>query len=98
MLCASGEPPTFAGAATETLCGRTHAMMKAQSDEACVKMCVKRSGEYAPFDGKDMLKLIDQKLPAKVLAQRAKVTGTYDEKAERIKVLSIEPAGAGANK
>jgi hypothetical protein len=98
MLCAAGEPSTFTGVITDTLCGRTHSMMKAQSDEACVRMCVKGSGEYALFDGKDVLKLSDQKLPAKFLAQRVKVTGTYEEKAKRIKVLSIEPAEGGASK
>jgi hypothetical protein len=98
VLCAAGEPSTFTGVITDTLCGRTHAMMKAPSDEACVKTCVKGSGEYALLDGKDVLKLSDQKLPAKFLAQRVKVTGTYDEKAKRIKVVSIEPSGAGASK
>jgi len=85
MLFAAGEPSTFMGVITDTLCGSTHAMMKPRSDEACVKMCVKGSGEYALFDGKDVLKLSDQKLSAKFLTQR-------------IKVLSIEPADAGASK
>jgi hypothetical protein len=98
VLCAAGEPSTFTGVITDTLCGQTHAMMKAQSDEACVKMCVKGSGEYALFDGKDVLKLSDQKLSAKFLTQRVKVSGTYDEKAKRIKVISIEPADPGASK
>jgi hypothetical protein len=98
VLSAAGDPATFTGVITDTLCGRTHAMMKARSDETCVKMCVKGSGEYALFDGKDVLKLSDQRLPAKFLAQRVKVTGTYDERAQRIKVLSIEPADAGGSK
>ena len=85
-------PSTFTGVITDTLCGRTHGMMRAPSDEACVRMCVKGSGEYALFDEKDVLKLSDQKLPAKFAAQRVKVTGTYDEKAKRIKVASMEPA------
>jgi hypothetical protein len=55
-------------------------------------MCVKGSGEYALFDGKDVVKLSDQKQPAKFAAQRVKVTGTYDEKAKRIEVASMEPA------
>lgn len=97
-LFAASEPSTFTGVITDTLCGKTHAMMKAPSDEACVRMCVKGSGEYALFDGNDVLKLSDQKLPAKFAAQRVKVTGTYDEKAKRIKVTSIEPAGGGAGK
>jgi hypothetical protein len=98
VLLAAGEPATFVGVITDTLCGRTHGMMKAQSDEACVKMCVKGSGEFALYDGKNILKLSDQKLPAKFAAQRVKVTGILDEKALRIKVKSIEPAGDGADK
>jgi hypothetical protein len=98
ILFAAGEPATFTGVITDTLCGRSHAMMKAASDEACVKLCAKGSGEYALFDGKNVLKLSDQKLPAKFAAQRVKVTGTYDAKANRIKVISIEAAGGGESK
>lgn len=94
-LLAADPPSTFTGVITDTLCGRTHGMMKAASDEACVKMCVKGAGEYALFDGKDVLRFSDQKLPAKFAAQRVTVTGHYDEKARRIKVISMELAGAG---
>jgi len=89
-LFAANELATFTGVITDTLCGRSHGMMKAPSDEACIKMCLKGSGEFALFDGKNILKLSDQKLPAKFAAQRVKVTGTYDEKNQRIKVTSIE--------
>ncbi|MBV9504719.1 MAG: hypothetical protein JO323_06900 [Acidobacteriia bacterium] len=94
----AGEPATFTGVITDTLCGRTHSMMKMQSDESCVKMCVKGSGEYALIAGGDVLKLSDQKMPAKFLAKPVKVTGTYEEKAKRIKVVAIEPADAEAAK
>src|SRR5580693_7471413 len=97
-LFAANEPSTFTGVITDTLCERSHGMMKAPSDEACVKMCVKGSGEYALYDGKNILKLSDQKLPAKFAAQRVKVTGTLDAKAGRIKVISIEAASGGASK
>ena len=97
-LFAANEPTTFTGVITDTLCGRSHGMMKAPSDEACVKTCLKGSGEFALFDGKNILKLSDQKLPAKFAAQRVKVTGTYDAKNQRIKVASIEPESAGENK
>jgi hypothetical protein len=97
-LSAANEPATFTGVITDTLCGRSHGMMKAPSDEACVKMCVKGSGEFALYDGKNILKLSDQKLPAKFAAQLAKVTGTYDEKTQRIKVTSIEALSTGASK
>ena len=97
-LLAANEPATFTGVITDTLCGRSHGMMKAPSDEACVKMCVKGSGEFALYDGKNVLKLSDQKLPAKFAAQRVKVTGTYDAKNQRIKVTSIEPESPGEKK
>jgi hypothetical protein len=98
VLFAASEPGTFTGVITDTMCGKRHEMMKGQPDEACVKMCVKGSDEYALFDGKNVLKLSDQKLPAKFAAQRVKVTGTLDAKAARIKVISIEPASDGAAK
>lgn len=98
VLFRAGEPATFTGVITDTMCGRTHGMMKAASDGSCVKACVKGSSEYALFDGKNVLKLSDQKLPAKFAAQRVKVTGAYDAKAGRIKVTSIEPADDGAGK
>ena len=96
-LFAANERATFTGVITDTLCGRSHGMMKAPSDEACVKMCLKGSGEFALYDGRNVVKLSDQKLPAKFAAQRVKVTGTYDEKTQRIKVTSIE-ALTGENK
>ena len=61
-------------------------------------MCVRGSGDFALYDGENILKLSDQKLPAKFAAQRVKVTGTYDEKAQRIKVTSIEAVSDGAGK
>ena len=90
-LDAADAPRTFTGVITDTLCGASHAMMKAQSDAACVKLCVKRSGQYALFDGQNVLKLTDQKTPAKFAAQKVKVVGTFDEKTKTIKVSSIEP-------
>ena len=43
-------------------------MMKGQPDEQCVKMCAKGQSDYALFDGKNVLKLSDQKTPAKFAA------------------------------
>jgi hypothetical protein len=92
-LSAAEAPRTFTGVITDTLCGASHAMMKAQSDASCVKLCVRGSGQYALFDGQNVLKLTDQKKPAMFAAQRVKVVGTYDLKSKTIKVSSIEPAG-----
>jgi len=82
---------TFTGVITDTMCGAKHTMMKNQADDKCVAMCTKGSSEFALFDGKTVMKLSDQKKPAKFAAQRVKVTGTYDEKSKSIKVLAIEP-------
>jgi hypothetical protein len=88
-------PQTFTGVITDTLCGAKH-NMKDHTDAECVKMCVKGSGQYALFDGQNVLKLSDQKTPAKFAAQRVKVTGALDAKTNTIKVTSIQPADASS--
>jgi hypothetical protein len=92
LVNAADAPKTFTGVITDTLCGASHAMMKAKSDADCVKLCAKGSGQYALFDGQNVLKLSDQKTPAKFAAQKVKVTGSYDDKTKTIKVASIELA------
>jgi hypothetical protein len=82
---------TYTGVITDTLCGAQH-NMKGHSDADCAKMCAKASGQYALFDGQKVLKLSDQRTPAKYAAQKVKATGTLDPKTNVIKVLSIEPA------
>jgi len=85
---------TFTGKITDTMCGAQHTMMKGQPDDDCVRMCVKgTSSGYALFDGKSVLKLSDQKTPARFAGQQVKVTGTLNEKTKTIKVDSIEAAG-----
>jgi hypothetical protein len=64
---------------TDTLCGAQH-NMKGHSNAECAKMCANASGQYALFDGRKVLKLSDQKTPAKYAAQKVKVTGTLDPK------------------
>jgi hypothetical protein len=86
----AGAPQTFTGVITDTLCGAKH-NMKGHSDADCAKMCAKASAQYALFDGQNVLKLSDQKTPAKFAAQKVKVTGTLDPKTNTIKVASIEP-------
>jgi len=92
-LTASDSARTFTGVITDTMCGAKHTMMKNQPDDECVRMCTKGSSEYALFDGTQVLKLSDQKNPAKFVAQRVKIAGTYNEKTKTIKVTSIEAAG-----
>jgi hypothetical protein len=91
-LFASDSTRIFTGVITDTMCGAKHTMMKNEPDDQCVKMCTKGSSEYALFDGTQVLKLTDQKNPAKFAARRVKIAGTYNEKTKTIKVASIEPA------
>jgi hypothetical protein len=90
-LLNAAPPQTFTGVITDTQCGAMHGM-KGHTDADCVKMCVKGPSQYALLDGQRVLKLSDQKTPAKFTAQKVKVTGVYDEKSETIKVTSIGPA------
>ncbi len=91
---AAADQQTFTGTITDSMCGKSHGMVAGQPDEKCIAMCVKgSSSQYALFDGKTVLKLSDQKAPAKYAAQRVKVTGTINEKTQTIKVNSIEPEG-----
>ena len=93
-MVAAADQQIFTGTITETMCGKSHGMVPGQPDDKCIAMCVKgSSSQYALFDGKTLLKLSDQKVPAKYAAQRVKVTGTLNEKTQMIKVNSIEPEG-----
>jgi hypothetical protein len=91
-ILAAEDQQTFTGIITDTMCGKSHGMVPGQQDDKCVATCVKgTSSQYALYDGKSVLKLSDQKTPAKYAAQRVKVTGTLNEKTQMIKVNSIEP-------
>jgi hypothetical protein len=88
---AAADQQTFTGTITDTMCGKSHGMVAGQPDDKCIAMCVKgTSSQYALFDGKSVLRLSDQKAPAKYAAQRVKVTGTLNEKTQTIKVTSVE--------
>lgn len=90
-LAVTAHAATFTGVITDTMCGAKHEMMKGESDAECVRMCAKGPNGYALYDGTRVLKLSDQKTPAKYAAQKVKVTGTLDEKTQTIKVTSIQP-------
>jgi hypothetical protein len=95
-LPAFAGPQTFTGVITDTMCGKTHGMTAGQPDDKCIAMCVKGSSSgYALFDGTEVLKLSDQKKPARFASQRVKVTGTLNEKTKTIKMESIESEGGG---
>ena len=94
-LTAANETQTFTGVITDTMCGKSHGMVPGQPDDKCIAMCIKgSSSQYALYDGKQVLKLTDQKTPAKYAALRVKVTGTLNEKTKTIKVNSIELEGS----
>jgi hypothetical protein len=93
---AAEAPKTFTGVITDTMCGsRPHSnMMKDKTEEECVRQCARGSYGYALTDGTTLMKLSDQKTPAKYAGQKVKVTGVYDEKSKTLKVASIESADA----
>jgi hypothetical protein len=90
-LATAAMTDTFTGIVTDTMCGANHSMMKNHPPEQCVKMCTKGRYEYALFDGTNLIKLSDQKTPAKFAAQKVRVTGTLDPRTNTIKVSSIGP-------
>lgn len=84
---------SFTGRITDTMCGAHHGMVKGQPDDQCIRTCVKgTSSQYALFDGKTVIRLTDQKTPAKFAGQTVKVTGDYNAKTNTLKVTAIEPA------
>jgi hypothetical protein len=92
---AFGADQTFTGVITDTMCGKAHGMKPGQPDDQCIAMCMKgSSSQYALYDGTTVLRLSDQKTPAKFAAKKVKVTGTLNEKTKTIKVSSIEADGA----
>ena len=89
------EPPkTFTGVVTDTMCGsKPHSnMMKDKTEAECVRQCARGPYGFALSDGTTVMKLSDQKTPAKYAGQKVRVTGVYDEKTKTLKVASIEPA------
>src|SRR5260370_34255311 len=90
LLAAGAASETFTGVITDTMCGAKHGMLKGQPDDQCIKTCVKGSSGYALFDGKNVLKLSDQKSSAKYAAQRVKVTGVYNSSTKTVQDCSLE--------
>ena len=62
------------------------------TESECIRPCVNGPHGDALYDGTNVMKLSDQKSPMKYAAQKAKVIGTYDAKAKKLKVVSIEAA------
>lgn len=90
-ISAAAAAETYTGVITDTMCGaKAHTMFKGHTDPECVRMCVKGPYVYALLDGATIMKLSDQKAPAKYAAQKVKVTGSYDAKSNTIKVDTIE--------
>ena len=95
-LFGAGASKTFTGVITDTMCGSNpHSnMMKDKTAAECVRSCARGAYGYALFDGTTVMKLSDQKTPAKYAGQRVSVTGVYDEKSKVLKIVSMEAAGA----
>jgi hypothetical protein len=94
MSLAGGQPQTFTGTITDSMCVADHAMMHVAPDAKCVRECVKvgSSVKYVLFDGKNAYKLSDQQTPAQFAAQKVRVVGTLFPKTGIIQVAKIEAA------
>lgn len=92
-LAIAAQAATFTGVITDTMCAAQTRDDEEPVRRGSVRMCGKGQHGYALFDGTTVLKLSDQKTPAKYAAQRVKVTGTLDGKTHMIKVTLIEPEG-----
>jgi len=67
-------------------------MLKDKTAAECVRQCTRGAYRYALIDGTAVMKLSDQKTPARYAGQEVRVTGVYDEKSKTLKVESIELA------
>jgi hypothetical protein len=86
-------PQTFTGVVTDTMCGaKPHSnMMKDKTESECVRQCAHGPYGFALRDGTTVMKLSDQKTPAKYAGQEVRITGVYDERSKTLKVESITP-------
>jgi len=93
MSLAGGQPQTFTGTITDSMCVANHAMMHVTPEAKCVRECVKGGGtvKYVLYDGRNSYKLSDQQTPWRFAGQRVNVTGTLFAKTGIIQVEKIEP-------
>ena len=65
MSLAGGQPQTFTGTITDSMCVADHAIMHVTPDAKCVRECAKSgsSVKYVLYDGKNVYKLSDQQTP-----------------------------------
>jgi hypothetical protein len=92
MSFAGGQPQTFTGTISDSMCVANHAMMHVTPDAKCVRECAKAGSgvKYVLYDGKNVYKLSDQQTPEQFAGQRVKVTGTLFERTGIIQVGKIE--------
>lgn len=91
MFAASSEPRTFTGVVTCSMCGADHSAMKMGPAPECVQGCVRGHGaKYALYEGRNVYKLSDQKLPAPFAGKKVRVTGVLYEKTQILRVDRIE--------
>jgi len=91
-LSAVPDQQSFAGTITDEMCPNAdHSQMQmGPTDEACAKACVEDHGVgFVLFDGTNVYKLSDQRLPERFAGKKVRVTGTLDAKTKTIRVDSI---------
>lgn len=86
----SGEPKSFTGTISDSMCGATH-MAKDKSPAECTRMCVKDGQKYALIAGKKVYTLEGHEAELDKLAgQKVTVKGTTS--GDTITVTSVAPS------
>jgi hypothetical protein len=93
-VAAAPTTATYTGVITDSMCGRSHAAMKAGPDDACTKACAGAGStyKYALLDGDRLYILSDQQSPAPFAGKKVRVTGQLYTKTNVLKVDRIEAA------
>jgi hypothetical protein len=91
MFAESSNSKFFTGLITCSMCGADHSAMKMGPAPECVQACVRGHGaKYALYDGTNVYKLSDQKLPAPFAGKKVRITGVLYEKTRILRVDKIE--------
>ena len=86
---------TFIGIITDDMCEKAdHSHMRmGATDAECTIACISEHGAaYVLYDGKDVYKLSDQRIPEEFAGKKVTVTGSLDAKTKTIRVDSIRAA------
>jgi len=74
---------------TDSMCAATHKSMRTDSDELCVRNCVRSGAKYVMWDGRNAYVLSDQKAAEPWAGRKVRVLATLDAKTKEVHAISI---------